>query len=384
MGGVEAHLADLQTGLEERGIVTQTFTSEDVEEQVGFDVNAHGALSQANTARKMIWNSKARDSLARTIKRFAPDLLHYHSIYHHLSPSVLNLYAGPTVMTLHDYKLSVPCYSLFRDGDQCFECLGKRLKWPSIRHKCVKDSTSASLLCTVEDLVHSRRYRASIDKFIVPSNWAYEVAIKSGVPSEQLAVVPWGVSRAFDQTTSARSSINTILYLGRLHVSKGIDVLLKAWRMISPSQPATLVIAGDGEMRPNVEDAARNDDSITYLGLVDREQVPYLVGSATAVVIPSMVPETMGLTGIESLMAGTPIIVSGRGALRDLVGAGAAEFDVDDVYSLVSTLNRLFNDRSYRQGMNAGLAARDLRIYETGSMSASIASLYESAAEWHA
>ena len=104
------------------------------------------------------------------------------------------------------------------------------------------------------------------------------------------------------------------VFLGKLQKPKGLSLLLRAWA--DAALDAELVIAGDGPERATVE--AATSDTVRYVGWVDAEAKAALIASATALVFPSLWPETFGLVIAESLLMGRPVVAT-PAAAGDLV-----------------------------------------------------------------
>ncbi|MEZ5595562.1 MAG: glycosyltransferase [Pseudomonadales bacterium] len=76
-------------------------------------------IARVRHAAKIIYSFEAENKVKKLVKKFRPDIIHAHNIYHHLSPSVLK--AGkdcgvPVVLTTHDLKLLCPAYSMTSHG----------------------------------------------------------------------------------------------------------------------------------------------------------------------------------------------------------------------------------------------------------------------------
>jgi len=110
------------------------------------------------------------------------------------------------------------------------------------------------------------------------------------------------------------------LFVGRLSPEKGVDVLLAAWNKIADKK--TLRVVGEGPLAPSVEAASSSTSAIDYLGRKDRGDVMDLMSGADFLVMPSLSYETFGLTIIEAFANATPVIVSRRGAMTELVEDG--------------------------------------------------------------
>jgi len=84
------------------------------------------------------------------------------------------------------------------------------------------------------------------------------------------------------------------------------------------------LIAGDGPMRKKLEATAEGLD-VTFLGRIsDRNQLAEIMASVDVVIAPSPY-ETFGLTILESLACGTPVVVSNNGAGQELIENGCGE-----------------------------------------------------------
>ncbi|QWF21707.1 glycosyltransferase family 4 protein [Nocardioides sp. LMS-CY] len=378
-GGVERHLADLSVGLVRAGHEVDLFSSELLPKRArAFDVNAGSAADRAKALVQMYWNRAARQALETKVGDFEPDVVHMHSIYHQLSPSVLGVFAGPTVMTLHDYKLAAPCYTLYREGQVCRDCVGRAVPVPAVIHRCIQGSVAASAACSVEAVLYRRRYRSAADRFIVPSQFSRDAMVRAGLPREKIRVIPWASTSA---THSARRFVErervSLLFMGRLHPTKGIRELLDAWAELGSPAGGRLRIAGDGELAGLVVERTRVDPTIEYLGHVEPNRASELVAGADLMVVPSLFPETMGLSALEALVSGTPILTSGRGALSGLAGPGVLEFSEMEARVMARTLRLLISEPERLGSMREQLQRRDLSRYRPERMIREIADVYE-------
>jgi glycosyltransferase involved in cell wall biosynthesis len=111
--------------------------------------------------------------------------------------------------------------------------------------------------------------------------------------------------------------------VGRLHPSKGMDVLIEAFQSSAPAR-AALVILGEGPQRPELEQLRKGDPRIHFLGY--RPDVQPCLRDFDLFVSPSR-EESFGLAIIEAMRAGLPIIST--------AAEGPAEILCDQPVSLV-------------------------------------------------
>ncbi|MEV3992485.1 glycosyltransferase [Streptomyces sp. NPDC049837] len=129
-----------------------------------------------------------------------------------------------------------------------------------------------------------------------------------------------------------------LLLCSRLSVEKrpgtALDTLAE---LRARGMRAALVVAGDGPLRGGLERRARGLP-VRFLGHVpDREEVAALQASADLCLAPGPA-ETFGLSALEALACGTPVVASATSALPEVVGdAGAAAQDTPAAFADAAT-----------------------------------------------
>src|SRR4051794_40700696 len=112
VGGVESHVSLLTSELEKLGHEVDSFTYDDLPaDRKHFSLSPSNLRERRAVAGPVLWSQAALAGLDAVVTGFRPDVIHFHSIYHQLSPSVLAAARRrriPAVMTLHDYKLIAP------------------------------------------------------------------------------------------------------------------------------------------------------------------------------------------------------------------------------------------------------------------------------------
>jgi glycosyltransferase involved in cell wall biosynthesis len=116
-----------------------------------------------------------------------------------------------------------------------------------------------------------------------------------------------------------------LLFVGRLRIRKGVEVLLEALRELRGRVPgAALRIAGDGEHRAALERKAAElglGSAVSFLGTRDGPQVRALLRGAAALVVPSIY-EGMPLVVLEAMEAGVPVVASAVSGIPEVVVGG--------------------------------------------------------------
>ncbi len=151
--------------------------------------------------------------------------------------------------------------------------------------------------------------------------------------------------------------------IGRLTPEKALeDAIAAVTRLVEAGLPATLLVAGDGPFRSQVEAWARlaPAGAVRLLGNLPRPGVVELLVSSDIFVMPSRA-EAWGLVINEAALAGLPIVASDAvGAGPDLISAKRSGFiyPAGDVAQLCEALRRLAERRDLRESM--GRASREV------------------------
>jgi glycosyltransferase involved in cell wall biosynthesis len=141
-----------------------------------------------------------------------------------------------------------------------------------------------------------------------------------------------------------------LLFVGRLRIRKGVEVLLEALRELRGRVPgAVLKIAGDGEHRAALERKAAGlgllGSAVTFLGTRDGSRVRTLLAGAAALVVPSIY-EGMPLVVLEAMERGVPVVASAVSGIPEVVVDGETGWLVppEDPEALADALEEVLAD----------------------------------------
>jgi glycosyltransferase involved in cell wall biosynthesis len=270
-------------------------------------------LSGVRAGAKAVWNREAANDVTALLRSFDADVLHVHTPFPLMSPSVFRAaYAVgvPAVTTVHSFRYSCVVGTCVRDGHICEDCVGKKLKLPGVIHKCYHDNRGASAALTLALDVHraAGTFHRAVTRYVTLTEFARKLMVRDGYPEDRIVVKPNSVPDPGYRSEPA-SDERRVVFAGRLIDVKGVRTLLDAWRATPAGM--TLVIAGDGELRPLVEERAAADPSIRFVGWLQEQEVTELMASAELVVVPSQWYEGGApLVILRSLGVGTPVLVS--------------------------------------------------------------------------
>jgi glycosyltransferase involved in cell wall biosynthesis len=158
------------------------------------------------------------------------------------------------------------------------------------------------------------------DQVLAPSEQtARELAADYG--ALDTAVVP-NVKAALADPTAAGDDEGFLLFVGRLRIRKGVEVLLAALAETAEDEPAArLIVVGDGEHRRALESTARRLGvlpRVEFAGRRGAEEIRRLLRRCRALVVPSIY-EGMPLVVLEAMEEGVPVIASRVSGIPEVV-----------------------------------------------------------------
>jgi glycosyltransferase involved in cell wall biosynthesis len=283
-----------------------------------------------------IYGRAAQQDLARLLDEHRPDLLHLHNPYPLLSPWVIKTahrYGVPVVQTVHNYRQVCSSGLYFRDGHNCYDCRGKAIGWPAVQHKCYRGSRAQSALMATTLAVHRPTWR-SVDRYIALTDRIAAHLRDYGIPADRIVIKP----NSLPDPGAPDPLGDGFLYAARLSDEKGLGLLLDAWRRHPDGALGRLRIAGDGELRPLAERAAAERSDVTYLGILDREQMAAARREASVVVAVPTWDDVLPTVILEAMAAGRPVLGTEVGGIPYLLGGEAGWVVKPDPDALAAAL----------------------------------------------
>ncbi|MDQ2914587.1 MAG: glycosyltransferase family 4 protein [Chloroflexota bacterium] len=200
-----------------------------------------------------------------------------------------------------------------------------------------------------------------------------DVVERLRVPEERVAVVPEAVDTEFDPPSAdagrelARTRFAVpdryVLYVGQFDPRKNVRGLLRAFAAAADrNKTLRLVIVGElGKLSSHLREALQTEqvprDRVIVTGFVDDATLAALYAGAECLLHAALL-EGFGLTPLESLAAGTPVIGYAGGAVAEVVGDAGLLVPSGDEGALASALGRFLDDDALRAGLRARARSR--------------------------
>ena len=253
-----------------------------------------------------------------------------HGIWQYLSFAAWRRYAGS----------SIP-YFVFIHGmlDPWFKAtfplkhLKKWLYWPWAEYRLLRDA-AAVIFTSEEERLQARK-----------SFWLYRAREKVSPLGIEAPEISRNAGSEFLSRYPKLQTTRNFLFLGRLHPKKGCDILLDAFAKVRSVDSVSLILAGpdqigwEAELRRQV---ARFNlaDRVVFTGMLRGAMKQGALASADAFILPSH-QENFGISVVEAVAAGVPVLISNRVNIwREIDADRAGYVESDDVKGTTRLLQR--------------------------------------------
>lgn len=271
----------------------------------------------------MLITRTAKHALAGSVQTIVADIPWYRLAEQTKMPGVLRSIKADVIHVPHwnvplFYKSEIPLVVTIHDlllRHQPASAKSSTRPWPirNLHHFYYKlvlqhAINTASLICVPTEYTKKdikNLYRLAANKIVVTGE---------GITS----LNSFSATRAIK-----RESSPYFLYIGSAYPHKRLDLLMEAWQELSKQIPGTqLMIAGEDDVfmeRVRLEAKRSKLENIKFLGKVTDEALAHLYQGALALVFPSSF-EGFGLTPVEALAAGCPVVSSDSTCLPEVLG----------------------------------------------------------------
>ena len=218
----------------------------------------------------------------------------------------------------------------------------------------------------------------SIKKILTVSDYIKGKA-SSFFPADRIETVHNGIDLK-NFTKKAESSVSrqqlgftdddfVMVYSGRINQEKGVSELIDAMLLLKDKPNIKLMIIGgsffgntdheDDFIRSLKEKAKSSKDRITFTGFIPYHQVSYYLQLADVAVLPSMWDEPFGLTIVEAMVAGLPLITTKSGGIPEICKGVATIVDRKDIVNnLKDAILELYKYPEKREKMSVASIER--------------------------
>lgn len=320
-----------------------------------------GIVGKIASTFGMLWSFRNYRLVKDIINQEKPDVVHVHTFFPLLSPSVL--YAAKRsgckiTATLHDTRFICPCATSLRGTELCNKC-GDGHYFRMCRYKCFKGSRLQSFLVAIIFKYHRIRktFYKQIDKYICLNENQMKLL-------KEIGFEPKKMIKKYNFVFDAKSDLKKqkisglperyAVFYGRIGEEKGIRVLTNVWEQI-PDIP--LVVMGSGPLEDEFKSWAEKYENVYFLGYTQHDKCMSIVKESEFVVFPSIWYEGCSMVEIETESLGKPLIATDLGFSVEAIVNGYNGFKVKlgDVEKFVRKIRYLWEnpDLCKSMGQNA-------------------------------
>lgn len=220
--------------------------------------------------------------------------------------------------------------------------LKERLGIPLILTVHSTEYDRSANLCPNPWLLHlEKEAMEKADRIIAVSYYTRNMLVERyGIDGKKIRVV----HNAVNPIGEGRKKEKIVLYLGRLAIQKGVEFFLRSAKKVLEKEDCRFVVAGSGEMLPSLIHLSISlgiSDKVMFTGPLTEEEVKHIYRISSVYVLPS-VSEPFGITALEAITAGTPVIVSKNSGVAEILrNCLTVDFwDVDEMANKIIALLR--------------------------------------------
>lgn len=383
VGGAEVSAKLLAEGLAEKenDVIVLTFDSDkEIEENISRVrvIRYRRIKGLTDTAQTVMLIPQVVEAMRQWQGKV--DLFHVYNMFPLPGASVYKIFGGrkPIVATFNSYTGFCPLSSTLCPGGRC--SFARRVRCLAEGRGLVHRALSIPYGAIYPILI-SLMKRA--DRYIALSQVVKDIYVARGYNADRIVVIP-----NFSEEQIVPSVFNhvdklcifNILYVGKLHQGKGVDILVQAFSKLAEGSPhIQLTIVGDGpegKALKRLVGELEIDDQVVFAGEVPHEDIWQYYRMADVFVHPAIWAEPFGRTILEAMQFHLPLIVSNTGAPPEIVGDAGLVFEKGNVDDLAQKLELVYSDEKLRHKLSSN-CSKVLQNYRRDKIIDEIIALYQ-------
>lgn len=299
----------------------------------------------------MLWSFKNYNAVKEIVKKEKPDIVHIHTFFPLLSPSIL--YAAKrcdvkVVATLHDTRFICPCATSLNGTEICNKC-GDGKYFRMCKYACFKGSRLQSFLVALIFKYHRVRktFYKQIDKYICLND--NQIQLLENIKYDKKKII-----KKYNFVLDSQANLKPIevdglperyvVFYGRIGEEKGIRVLMKIWDSISD---IPLVVMGGGPLEEEFKIWAKDKANVYFLGYTQHNKCLSIVKQGEFVVFPSIWYEGCSMVEIETESLGKALVATDLGFSSEAIknGFNGYKIPLGDINGFAHTIRRLWENQ---------------------------------------
>ena len=324
--------------------------------------------------------------LKEIIEAESPDVIH---LVHFYNPWIVKelIKLRPTVRAVHLPWIYCPGGQRFSLNKYrvCSYRFGVGCIIRNISNKCAfmanrEPFSFLGVVMRVLECYQERQINSRLSKIIANSEYTKSELVKAGYRANQVLVV-YPPVELYDNYINNEEAGEFILFVGRLIFIKGVDHLIRAIKLLKTR--ILLVIVGDGPERDNLEKLSFSsgiNDKVRFVGKVNTDELINYYKLCNLIVIPSLCPESFGLSGIEAIAYGKPVVAYNTGGIKEWLVDGITGYLINpgDINGLTDKISLILSNPELSNKM--GIAGMErAKLFSVEAHTKKMLEIYEKA-----
>lgn len=232
------------------------------------------------------------------------------------------------------------------------------------------------------------------DRVVAVSEFTKRIIVsKYGIAAEKVRVVHNGIDESTAPSGAGiqrlrhlkKSGYKLVLFLGRITLQKGPDYFLRAAKKVLEREPKVMfVVSGSGDMEEDIMQLAGKlgiSENVLFTGFLSGADRHEMYLAADLFVMPS-VSEPFGITPLESMKLGTPVLISKQSGVSEVV-RHALKVDFWDIDEMANKILSIVGHGALREALSDNAKAEAERITWTDAAIKLDSIMHELVAEPH-
>lgn len=280
-------------------------------EQIGFSIKI------SSKPKQELYNVNLTNCI-EYIKDFckneAIDIIHVHSIS---NPKLLDVLfkIRPIVRTMHEPRMICPGQGkFFRNSERiCSVTYGLHCIYHAYKEGCCNRHPKRLIKAYRNVDYETKKASNKYASIFVMSNYMRDEALKVGFKNHTLVLNPYLTPHVKEERLidSSNDKVKSLVYIGRLSITKGVHYAIKSViTLLEQGYKVQFDIVGSGQDENYFKTLVpeQYNSQFIFHGWQDREVIDLILKNAYVVLFPSIYPEAFGISGIEAMMRGKPVV----------------------------------------------------------------------------
>ncbi len=301
---------------------------------------------------------------ASVIARFKPDALFVHNFSDLDVLRYLIHCRVPVVRMVHDHALY--CMRTYKYNyftrKICTRAASPYCVFPCLA-TVLRDSASPLGLrwASYADKQRELELNRECSALLVYSAYQKKELVQNGFDPAKISICAPLRAEAEPEALSLLNNRNLILFAGQIIRGKGVDALLQALRKLTLTNWECVVL-GDGRQRAACERLCRKlglSEKVTFTGYVSPPALRSYYLQASVFAVSSLWPEPFGMSGLEAMRFGLPVVAFDAGAISEWLHDGDNGYLVPwkDTALYARRLEQVLRDKDQARQMGVRAAA---------------------------